>query len=76
MVSFFAEVKIFRFCPKTMDYSKVFSFWQVLDELGIQLSRSEMKLNIKPLLRLVCQRFFGEHTSTSGTSQRPCQVPN
>ena len=31
---------------------------------GIQLSKSEMKLNIRPLLRLVCQRFFGEHTST------------
>ena len=25
MVSFFDEVKIFRFCPKTMDYSKAFS---------------------------------------------------
>ena len=24
MVSFFAEVKIFRFWPKTMDYSQVF----------------------------------------------------
>ena len=36
---------------------------QVLDELGIVLSKSEMKMNIRPLLRLVCQRFFGENTS-------------
>jgi U5 small nuclear ribonucleoprotein component len=38
---------------------------QVLDELGIVLSKTEMKMNIRPLLRLVCQRFFGEHTSKS-----------
>ena len=37
---------------------------QVLDELGIVLSKTEMKMNIRPLLRLVCQRFFGENTST------------
>ena len=38
---------------------------QVLDELGIVLSKSELKLNIRPLLRLVCQKFFGENTSES-----------
>ena len=38
---------------------------QVLDELGIVLSKTEMKMNIRPLLRLVCQKFFGEHTSKS-----------
>ena len=27
MVSFFAEVKIFGFWPKTMDYSSWFHFW-------------------------------------------------
>ena len=27
MVSFFAEVKIFRFWPKTMDYNPWFDFW-------------------------------------------------
>ncbi|XP_003391662.2 PREDICTED: 116 kDa U5 small nuclear ribonucleoprotein component-like, partial [Amphimedon queenslandica] len=32
----------------------------VLKELGVFLSKSELKLNIRPLLRLVCQRFFGE----------------
>lgn len=32
----------------------------VLDELGIRLSKTELKLNIRPLLRLVCARFFGE----------------
>ncbi|XP_064401615.1 116 kDa U5 small nuclear ribonucleoprotein component-like isoform X2 [Halichondria panicea] len=36
---------------------------QVLDELGIAMTKTEMRLNIRPLLRLVCQRFFGEHTS-------------
>ena len=28
---------------------------------GVYLSKEEMKLNIRPLLRLVCQRFFGGH---------------
>ena len=28
MVSFFAEVKIFRFWPKTMDYNPWFFFWE------------------------------------------------
>jgi 116 kDa U5 small nuclear ribonucleoprotein component len=31
-----------------------------LAELGIKLTKSELKLNIRPLLRLVCARFFGE----------------
>jgi U5 small nuclear ribonucleoprotein component len=31
-------------------------------ELGIRLNKTEMKLNIRPLLRLVCARFFGEFT--------------
>lgn len=32
----------------------------VLDELGIKLTKNEMKLNIRPLLRLVCNRFLGD----------------
>lgn len=32
----------------------------LLDELGIHLTKTEMKLNIRPLLRLVCSRFFGD----------------
>jgi hypothetical protein len=32
----------------------------VLDELGIRLTKTELKYNIRPLLRLVCARFFGE----------------
>ena len=32
----------------------------VVDELGIRLTKTELKLNIRPLLRLVCARFFGE----------------
>ncbi|XP_019731340.1 116 kDa U5 small nuclear ribonucleoprotein component [Hippocampus comes] len=35
---------------------------RVLDELGVHLSKEELKLNIRPLLRLVCNRFFGEFT--------------
>ena len=32
----------------------------IIISLGVSLSKSELKLNIRPLLRLVCQRFFGE----------------
>lgn len=34
----------------------------VMRDLGIHLTKSELKLNIRPLLRLVCKRFFGEFT--------------
>lgn len=37
---------------------------RVLDELGIHLTKEELKLNIRPLLRLVCNRFFGEFTGS------------
>lgn len=33
-----------------------------LYELGVSLNKTELKLNIRPLLRLVCARFFGEFT--------------
>jgi U5 small nuclear ribonucleoprotein component len=33
-----------------------------LDELGIKLTKTELKMNIRPLLRLICARFFGEFT--------------
>lgn len=32
----------------------------VMEELGIKLTKSEMKLNIRPLLRLVCSKFLGD----------------
>ena len=32
----------------------------VLDELGIRLTKTELKLNTRSLLRLVCARFVGE----------------
>jgi U5 small nuclear ribonucleoprotein component len=35
---------------------------RVLDELGIHLTSAEMKFNIRPLLRLICRRFFGNAT--------------
>ncbi|GLG92783.1 Elongation factor 2 [Gryllus bimaculatus] len=33
---------------------------QVLDELGVRLTKEEMKINIRPLLRLICSRFLGD----------------
>ena len=36
---------------------------QTLDELGIVLTKTELSMNVRPLLRLVCQRFFGVHSS-------------
>lgn len=38
---------------------------RTLDELGIHLTKEELKLNIRPLLRLVCKKFFGEFTGRS-----------
>lgn len=35
---------------------------RVCDELGISLTKEERKLNIRPLLRLVWRRFFGDFT--------------
>ncbi|XP_066910456.1 116 kDa U5 small nuclear ribonucleoprotein component-like [Clytia hemisphaerica] len=34
----------------------------VMREYGVYLTKSELKLNIRPLLRLVSKRFFGEFT--------------
>jgi len=36
--------------------------------LGIHLSKSEMQMNIRPLLSLVCRRFFGDFTGTKHAS--------
>ena len=36
---------------------------QTLNELGIVLTKNELSMNTVPLLRLVCQRFFGVHSS-------------
>lgn len=44
---------------------------RTLDELGIHLTKEELKLNIRPLLRLVCKKFFGEFTGTSSLSSPP-----
>uniref|UniRef100_G3RB53 116 kDa U5 small nuclear ribonucleoprotein component n=1 Tax=Gorilla gorilla gorilla TaxID=9595 RepID=G3RB53_GORGO len=38
---------------------------RTLDELGIHLTKEELKLNIRPLLRLVCKKFFGEFTGNN-----------
>lgn len=39
-----------------------------LAELGIGLTKEEMKLNVRPLLRIVCNRFMGDF---SGESYHP-----
>lgn len=36
---------------------------KTLDELGVHLTKEELKLNIRALLRLVCQRFFGSFSA-------------
>ena len=35
---------------------------QVCEELGVHLTKQEKRLNIRPLLRLVLARFFGDFT--------------
>lgn len=35
---------------------------RVCDELGVHLTKEESKLNIRPLMRLICRRFFGDFT--------------
>ncbi|RWS23646.1 U5 small nuclear ribonucleoprotein component-like protein [Leptotrombidium deliense] len=32
----------------------------VLEQIGVKLTKTEMKMNIRPLLRLVCSRFLGD----------------
>jgi U5 small nuclear ribonucleoprotein component len=39
---------------------------RLADELHIHLSKDERRLNIRPLLRLVCKRFFGEMKGERG----------
>lgn len=33
---------------------------RILEELGVRLTKEEMKINIRPLLRLICSRFLGD----------------
>lgn len=50
--------KIFSQCVGDVDTT----LEGTLAELDIKLTKSELKLNIRPLLRLICARFFGEFT--------------
>lgn len=34
------------------------------DELGIHLSKEEQRMNIRPLLRVVLAKFFGDNTGS------------
>lgn len=36
------------------------SLVKTVEELGIRLTKTELKMNIRPLLRIVCSRFFGD----------------
>lgn len=38
----------------------------LLDELGIRLTKAETKMNIRPLLRLVCSRYLGDFNGFVG----------
>ena len=33
---------------------------KTVQDLGIHISKTELKMNIRPLLRIVCSRFFGD----------------
>ena len=46
----------------------------VLDELGIHLTKEEMKLNIRPLLKLICRKFFGDFTGENPPPPPPPPV--
>ncbi|CAI4232119.1 unnamed protein product [Auanema sp. JU1783] len=35
----------------------------MMNELGIRLSKEEQKMNVRPLIALVCKRFFGDFTA-------------
>jgi len=43
---------------------------KALDELGVYVTKEEMKLNIRPLLRLVCSRFFGDFTGFASMCEK------
>lgn len=32
----------------------------MMSELGIKLTKEEQRMNVRPLIALVCQRFFGD----------------
>ena len=32
----------------------------MMSELGIKLSAAEQKMNVRPLVSLICKRFFGD----------------
>lgn len=50
--------KIFAQCVGDVDSTLP----DTLIELGVKLTKTELKLNIRPLMRLICARFFGEFT--------------
>ncbi|MFH4982360.1 hypothetical protein AB6A40_009069 [Gnathostoma spinigerum] len=35
----------------------------MMSELGIKLSKEEQKMNVRPLIALICRRFFGDFTA-------------
>ena len=49
---------------------------RLTDELGIHLNKEEKKLNIRPLLRIIMNRFFGESTGQNTVSSRVFDFEN
>ena len=47
---------------------------QTLGDLGLSLSKKEMKLNIHPLLKVVMTKFFGDHTGLSTVGAFLCSI--
>eukprot|EP00123_Amoebidium_parasiticum_P017644 comp23931_c0_seq1/m.42254 comp23931_c0_seq1/g.42254 ORF comp23931_c0_seq1/g.42254 comp23931_c0_seq1/m.42254 type:complete len:789 (-) comp23931_c0_seq1:227-2593(-) len=46
-----------------------------LEELGIHLSGAEKDMNVRPLLKVVCQRFFGPHSGLVDMLVKHVQPP-
>uniref|UniRef100_A0A914UWU3 Tr-type G domain-containing protein n=1 Tax=Plectus sambesii TaxID=2011161 RepID=A0A914UWU3_9BILA len=36
---------------------------RMMDELGIKLTKEEQRMNVRPLIALICRRFFGDFTA-------------
>lgn len=37
---------------------------RICDELNIRVTKEEQRLNIRPLLRILCRRFFGNNSGS------------
>ena len=45
------------------------------EQLGVRLTKEEMKLNIRSLLRIICSRFLGDFTGFTGMCEEHIPSP-